>query len=306
MTEDTPLRTPYVVVDEFLPVLVANEMRIAVERHFGTPYGHSPEVHMRWEYWHVPGQYTYLRTLPEHVLGPRLTSTFRNSLMTWCHDTLGFAPTKHAYLSLYVNGCRQGQHNDSANGRFSFAYSLTKDVRRTSGGETLIWHETDYFRAQSRRPCSGSDFFNSIEPRFNRLVVFDSRMPHAVQLVEGNMDPVEGRIVIHGHIRETGPIVSGALEPLSVEQTISAFADAHASVLSNVAGIYHGPAAVRFIVAPDGSVIAARLILDRMRRLRQNSVAPADMLANLLSKLDDLRFPGSSGETVVTWPIGIG
>jgi len=124
-------------------------------------------------------------------------------------ETLGLRPAKASYLSLYVDGCRQNQHNDSTNGRFGFVYSLTRNSRRTSGGETLIWREDDYFETRIHRPCSGSDFFQSIEPRFNRLLVFDDRMPHAVQLVEGNMDPLDGRIVIHGHIREAEPIVKG-------------------------------------------------------------------------------------------------
>ena len=303
---ELPVRAPYLVVDEFLPISVALEMREAVERHFGDPLNHDPDGRMKWEYWHVPSLYTYLRTLPQNVLGARLTSTFYESLVTWCHVTLGLEPGRGAYMSLYVNGCRQGQHNDSANSRFSFVYSLTKDPRRTSGGETLIWHETDYFRTQSRRPCFGLDFFDAIEPRFNRLLVFDSRMAHAVQLIEGNMDPLEGRIVIHGHVREGVPIIAGALPQQLVEQTIARLADAHASQLGPYSGAYHGPAAIRFRIVQDGSVVSATVIMDRVRRLRRDVTEPANVLAELVSKLEATRFPVSAGETEVTWPIGMG
>jgi hypothetical protein len=120
------------------------------------------------------------------------------------------------YLSLYVNGCRQNQHNDSLNGRFGFVFSLTKDERKTTGGETLLWREIDYFGSLFHRPHAGEAFYEAISPNFNRLLVFDDRLPHAVQGVEGVMDPLEGRFVLHGHISEQGPIVDGALEPETV------------------------------------------------------------------------------------------
>jgi hypothetical protein len=75
-----PLRVPYVVVDDFMPPKVALEMRATAEMHFGNPYRHSLKTHANWDYWYVPGLYTYLRTDPAKVLGVRLTATFRNRL----------------------------------------------------------------------------------------------------------------------------------------------------------------------------------------------------------------------------------
>src|SRR5579872_2882386 len=68
-----PVRSSHLVVDDFMPSDIAREMRAAAEAHFGSPYHHSPKTHMNWDYWHVPGLYTYLRTLPEKVIGPVLT-----------------------------------------------------------------------------------------------------------------------------------------------------------------------------------------------------------------------------------------
>ena len=306
MTNNTPLRAPYLVMDDFLPSAVAQEMRAAVEAHLGNPYRHSPQTHMDWDYWHVPALYTYLRTLPEKVIGPRLTEIFHDRLFQWSSETLGLGAAKASYLSLYVNGCRQNQHNDSTNGRFGFVYSLTKNSRRTSGGETLIWREDDYFETRIHRPCTGADFFQSIEPRFNRLLVFDDRMPHAVQLVEGNMDPLEGRIVIHGHIKEAGPIVYGLLPHGLVLDLANQLASGYATDLGNSLMIYHGPAAVRFTVQPDGTVVGAHLILDRVRRLRGEGPGVQEMLAELVNRISNLRFPSSSEETIVALPFGFG
>jgi 2OG-Fe(II) oxygenase superfamily len=294
------------VIDDFLPSGQAQEMRGAIEAHFGGTDRHSRDTHMIWNYWHVPSLYTYLRTLPELVLGPQLADSFHTSLFKWSIETLGLGASKSAYLSLYVAGCRQGQHNDAANGRFGFVYYLTKNVRKTSGGETLIWREDDYLGARMFRPSAGENFFHSIEPRFNRLLVFDDRVPHAVQMVEGNMDPLEGRIVIHGHIREVGPIVHGPLPRDVVQEIANQLAIGYSAELGHALMIYHGPAVVRFTVRPDGTVANARLILDRVKRLRGEGPSVQEMLTGLVTRISLLHFPGSDEETIVTLPFGFG
>jgi hypothetical protein len=301
-----PITSPYLVVDDFMPAGTAREMRAVVEAHFGSPYRHTPQSHMNWNYWHVPGLYTYLRTLPEKVIGAALTEAFHTRLCEWSSDTLGLGAAKSSYLSLYVSGCCQRQHNDSLNGRFGFVYSLTKDVRKTSGGETLIWREDDYFEIRIHRPCSGIDFYGSIEPRFNRLLVFDDRVPHAVQLVEGNMDPVEGRLVLHGHIRESGPIVRGPLPREIVEEAANRLASTYAKDLGTALAIYHGPAAIRFTVQQDGAVSGEHLILDRVKRLRGEGPGVREILGELVNRVSALRFPSRGAETVVTLPFGFG
>ena len=191
---DGPFRAPYVVVDDFMPSAVALEMRATAEMHLGNPYQHSMKTHANWDYWYVPGLYAYLRT--EKVLGARLMGMFRSRLAEWTAERFGHLPARQCYLSLYINGCRQGQHNDAANGRFGYVYSLTKDDRRSIGGADIDLERRKLLRIQSRiNPAWGPAFYQSISPRFNRLLVFDDRIPHAVQLVEGGMDPIEGGLL---------------------------------------------------------------------------------------------------------------
>jgi hypothetical protein len=297
-----PLRAPYVVVDDFMPWTVAREMRASAEMHFGNPYQHSINTHAHWDYWYVPGLYTYLRTDPEKVLGARLTDSFRSRLAQWTAEQLGHLPARGCYLSLYVNGCRQAQHNDSANGRFGYVYSLTKDDRRTSGGETLIWREENYFESRMHEPASGPAFYDSVAPRFNRLLVFDDRMPHAVQLVEGDMDPVEGRLVIHGHIREAGPLISGPVPHDAVMAVVNELVGAFSADLGTSARVYRGPATVRCTVRSEGTVATAELILDRVKRVRCEGPPAAEMLARLVEQVAKLRFPRTDDDTDITLP----
>ena len=202
---------PVIVVDGFLPGRLAMAMRRDIDAHFASPQAHRRETHQVWNYWFVPELYTYLRTDADRVIGREHVDAFHEALREWSTGHLGMAQVTWPYLSLYVPGCRQDWHNDARNGRFAYVYSLTRNERRTSGGETLVLREGDPFRGNLVSATSGRGFYEAIEPRFNRLVIFDDRLPHAVERVDGLMDPVEGRIVLHGHLSEGSAIIAGAL-----------------------------------------------------------------------------------------------
>jgi hypothetical protein len=304
MTADDQPERPYIVVDGFLPAPTAARMRRQAEFHLGDAYGHSPATHSNWDYWYVPNQYTYLRTLPEQIIGRELADHFRDAVDAWARTELGLGAIRHCYLSLYVDGCRQRPHNDATNGRFGFVYSLTSDQRRSAGGETLLWCADT--RSRVRLPSSCSDFYDSVEPRFNRLLVFDDRLPHAVELVEGTMDPLDGRLVIHGHIRETGPFVSGGVsydEALTVAQDI---ARAQAEELGDQVNRYHGVVTVRMSVGPDGAVGRAKLLVDRLVSVRRTSLDPRLVAERLLARVSGISFSPSNRPGVVTLPFGFG
>src|SRR5437763_9342185 len=155
---------PLVVTDGFLPAELALQMRRAIDEHFANPQSHRPETHQVWNYWFVPELYTYLRASPERVIGQEGAAAFYEALRRWSIATLGMANVTWPYLSLYVPGCRQGWHNDSLNGRFGFVYSLTRDLRRTLGGETLVRREADSFRDNLTQPQAGRGFYETVEP----------------------------------------------------------------------------------------------------------------------------------------------
>jgi hypothetical protein len=300
------MRAPYVVVDDFLPLDAAEAMRLDIDTHFGSPESHRPETHQVWNYWFVPGLYTYLRTTPQKLIRLDRVESFMQVLRRWSADALGLREVTWPYLSLYVSGCRQSLHNDSANGRFAFVYSLTRDRRMTSGGETLVLNEGDLFRNNVATAQSATGFYTSIEPRFNRLVVFDDRMPHGVERVDGSMDPVEGRFVMHGHIRDKGAIVSGALTEQQVGGVVlEALIDFSAEALSRVR-LYHGPVVFRFFIGANGLVKSCAVLLDRVTATDANDMGWPKMLSGLIAKLTALKFPEANGETTVTQPVLMG
>ena len=189
--EPGPQRAPHMEEDEFLPARMADEMRAAIDAHFSEPHRTCPKPTRSG----IIG--TFRTSTPTCGQCPRRSSPGRWSSdsirsASWARETLGMGYVTWPYLSLYVDGCRQDLHNDFG-GRFGYVYSLTWDERKTIGGETIVLYDGDLFRNNMTSSAAGWNLYEMIPPRFNRLVVFDDRMPHGVQRVEGAMDPLEGR-----------------------------------------------------------------------------------------------------------------
>lgn len=140
----TRLLEPIIVVEDFFAG--ARDMRASFDRHFSDPHGNSPAIHQVWDYWYVPGLYTYLRTDVARVLPQVLVDEFVGALRASTMASLGMSRISPLWLSLYVDGCGQELHNDAGNGRWGFVYSLTDWDRRTfAGGETLILKDSGYW-----------------------------------------------------------------------------------------------------------------------------------------------------------------
>jgi hypothetical protein len=294
------------IIDDFLPREFAAAMRADIDSHFSTPFKHRPDTHQVWNFWFVPQAYTYLRTQPEKVIRRASVERFMGLLQAWSSETLGLARLSWPYLSFYISGCRQGLHNDANNGRFGFVYSLTRDERRSTGGETIVLRCGDPFLRNLRKASAGTAIYDLVEPRFNRLVVFDDRMVHGVQLVEGSMDPVEGRFVLHGHIEESGPIVTGPLPPEQVLQCLRPALEILDKEYADQARQYDGPLVLRLTILPDGRVSGLRVILDRVFAEREGAIGWNAIRSKLVELLGAVAFPAGTGETSVTLPLRFG
>jgi 2OG-Fe(II) oxygenase superfamily len=301
-----PMRAPHLVIDDFLPLEVAARLRADIERHFAEPGRHQRDTHQVWNYWFVPGLYTYLRTAPEKILQRADVDLFAEVLSSWSASRLGLRHVTWPYLSLYVDGCRQNLHNDSANGAFAFVYSLTRNERKTTGGETIVLHEGDLFRDHVAKPQAGRGLYDAIEPRFNRLVVFDDRLVHGVERIEGSMDPREGRVVLHGHLRADGPLVAGALSAAQVDDAATQIWTGFLNAAAARARLYHGPIALRFQVAASGQVESCAVLMDRVVATDASDVGWPALANELVVTLGRHRFPLAEGPTVVIQPFLFG
>jgi hypothetical protein len=297
-------RAPHAHVDNFLPDELARGMREAIDRHFADPYKQNAAQHQVWNYWYVPDMYTFLRTAPERVIPGELVQRFQSALTDWAWETLGLGYVTAPYLSLYVDGCSQSIHNDATNGRFGYVYSLTRDGRDTRGGETIVYHEGDLYRTMLTTMTGGrGGLYEMIEPRFNRLAIFDDRMPHGVNRIEGTMDPVHGRLVLHGHISETGPGTKGPLVPAQIGPVVEDAANQGLAAF-DMACDPHGPVVVRLVIEPDGSVGDARLVLDRLAF--PDGASTDGMAEAILAAARRATFPAADAATEAIVPVLIG
>lgn len=292
----------YMVVEDFFDGAAA--LREAFEAHFRNPNTHSQE-HQIWNYWYVPESYTYLRTAPGKVVPEPLVARFVQRLNHWAMTTLGLGTRQNPWLSLYVDGCVQTIHNDALNGQMGYVYSITKwDERNFLGGETLLFRPDRYWgTSRMRTSGAGRSFYELIPARFNQLLVFDDRIIHGVSPVQGTMDPQQGRVVIHGHLRAdtvaaTGPLTADrAMEALSPMR--SQFQEMAQRVLDHV----HGFMTVRLTITADGRVSSIRPLCDRLLSLSAQNEALEQFKAGVLRILSEVRFPSFASVSELTLPV---
>lgn len=297
------LSAPFLIVDDFLSPSVALALRADFDRHFSEPDMHQPEAHQIWNYWFVPNSYIYLRTTPAKILSSINLDAFVESLRRFASESLGLDKIGLPYLSLYVAGCSQNLHNDATNGRFAYVYSLTREPRATIGGKTILLREGDPFLNRMKMPSAGVDFYDTIEPTFNRLILFDDRLVHGVERVDGSMDPLHGRVVLHGHINEGGPWSKGGLTiselKVGIIDVVSQFLDENAASIR----LCHGLLMIRFEILPNGKVSKCMKILDRVIYDHNRFSDRSSLQARIMDLIKMKIFPKCSENTVVTLPL---
>jgi hypothetical protein len=284
------------VVDRFAPE--ARELRRVFDERFADPR-RAHAARFVWDWWHVPGQYTALRT-PAWTYFPKTPyERFHRRLVAWGRETLGCHDISPPWLSLYVEGCRQELHGDLPHGPWAFVFSLTRR-RGFRGGQTLLvrdavldfWHDFASVRAVEER-----ELIRAIEPVFARLVVFDPRIPHGVRTVTGTHDPREGRLVIHGWFVQPRPLVRGPLPARAL------LARAH-ELGALVGGLpVAGLASFAFSVDRRGGVRDVRLLSDTTRVPRADERARVRLVRRLREAIAAWRFGSQRAPSRVTLPL---
>lgn len=251
-------------LDRFAPEGAA--MRRELDRRFAEPRRATADRFV-WDYWHVPGQYTALRTPAWTYFSEKLYQRFHRRLVAWGRSTLGCHDISPPWLSIYIEGCRQELHGDLPHGPWAFVYSLTPWERRVfRGGETLLLRDEvlDFWETfTSIRSIEEPDLVREIEPRLGRLTVFDPRIPHGVREVRGTHDPRQGRAVLHGWFVQPRPFFTGPVAAREVEARVAALG---AVALELTAGLpLAGMLSLRLAITPAGKVRSVAALCDTTR-----------------------------------------
>lgn len=290
------------IVDRFDPE--AARLRAVFDARFANPRGTGADRFV-WDYWHVPGQYTALRTPAWTYFPPALYRRFHQRLVAWGRETLGCHDVSPPWLSLYVEGCRQELHGDLPHGPWAFVFSLTNWRQRAfRGGETLLvrdevldfWHD---FR--SVRGVEEGELLRAVPPLFDRLTVFDPRIPHGVRTVTGTHDPRHGRLVIHGWFVQPRPFIRGPLGKPALTSRIDDLTGALGAWIGDlpIAGLY----SLAFDVDRRGAVRRVRALSDTTRVPRADEPARRRLIRKLRATVEAWRFGAQRAASQVTLPL---
>lgn len=178
----------------------ATEMRRKYEQFFANPSQATRGEHFKCNVWYVPKCYSYNRIHADDVLGIELYDDFQNYLRMFARQ-LGFHNVTGSLLSFYRSGDFQSTHSDMKNGSLAYVYSLTDWAnRKFTGGETLVARPDIFDKLEPREHRSYQSYWEEYAAHFGQLLLFDDRLAHMVPTIQGTMDPLDARVVIHGHI----------------------------------------------------------------------------------------------------------
>lgn len=286
----------------------APALRSEFEARFADPLQTNSDRFV-WDYWHVPGQYTLLRTPAYHYFTEALYADFHESLVMWGRKNLGCWDISPPWMSCYVEGCKQEFHSDVPHGAWAYVFSLSPQKPAYRGGETLILKpETlSYWRNfASAEDREKSSFIETVEAKFNRLTVFDPRLPHAVSEVRGTHDPREGRLVIHGWFTQPKTYLDGYLPEKAVETILNEAT----GLVSELVGAFEqhpecigvqGTLAIGLQVSAAGELTSAKFMTNTL--ISEDGFEPKDLLKQILKVYKTLRFPKAKGPTWLTVPL---
>jgi hypothetical protein len=294
-------RRQLMVVDDFFAG--AEQMRQVFNERLGA-LREAPKERFVWDYWHVAGQYTYLRTFAADFFPPDLYARFSDRLMAWGRENLACTRIVPPWLSYYVDGCRQELHADVPHGPWAFVFSLTNWPERSfTGGETfLLSQETlDFWRSEPR----GAEilaFSELIEPMLNRLTVFDPRIPHGVRLVEGSRDPLDSRIAVHSWFYEPSLVVSQAIERAGQRRVFEATLAILLVSLGDLRGL-EGLVAARIDVSPEGEVTNAQVVSSSLVSRLGDHDAVEEVERRIEDHLANASFPRLPARAWAVFPV---
>ena len=265
----------YLTVDKFYSK--AKSLRAVFDERFANPLDSHAERFV-WDFWNVPGEYTHLRTPAYHYFPKKIYEPFHRYLVQWGREHLGCHDISPPWLSSYVTGCKQEPHQDMPHGPLAFVFSLTNwEKRKFKGGETFL-----------KNPRT------LIEPKFNRLTLFNPSVTHGVKELKGTMDPREGRLVIHGWFVNPRPFWVGPMKVRDVQNGIDRGLGA---IPFSQMKLGSGFAAYRLKISKKGTVDTVHTLVETFA----NENSAEKLAAHLL----DLSFrPGTTG-TTLTLPLRI-
>ncbi len=290
------------VTDQFYPD--ARSLRSVFQDRFAEPKVTSANRFV-WDYWHVPQQYTLLRTPADSFFPATMYKKFLSHLGEWAWKNLGCSAISSPWLSYYISDCEQKWHSDVPHGPWAFVYSLSPDRLEFSGGETQIVRPSvlqywNHFSGLQDREFHS--FVDTIAPKFNRLVVFDPRLPHGVSRVGGIQDPRKARLVLHGWFTQPKPYLEGGLSPAEVRKKVNPRLDQLVEEMAE-AGAWDGFLSLRLEVDPSGKIAKFKVLANTLWLTGEAPVSGKVVESRAAKLFQGLEFSAKREPSIITLPL---
>jgi hypothetical protein len=259
-----------------------------------------------WDYWHVPNQYTALRTPAYHFFPKKVYDQFHNDLVWWGRRNLGCHDISPPWMSCYLDGFGQELHGDLPHGPWAFVYSLTPwKQRKFSGGETILLKQDilEYWQGfQSSRGLELGDIVEEVPANFNRLTVFDPRIPHGVKAVRGVNDLLEGRLVIHGWFVQPRPFIEGPLAPKDLQVLIDDLSGELSEAIQDGLDI-QGMLSLRLKFEASGQISKVTQLTNSLKASNGDRALETSIVKHISTWLKKANVRKQRGPSLVTLPL---
>lgn len=296
--------TSFKIEDDFFSD--SKKMKQYFDSRFESPLK-ATEDRFVWDYWHVPKQYTLVRTLASQFFPEELYASWEQALCQWGQKHLGCDQISSPWLSYYVEGCEQRFHADNPHGPWAFVFSLTDwENRKFRGGETEIMSDQvlNYWEQfEASRGLEEESLLEKIEPLFSRLTVFDPRKPHGVRQVFGEADPRRARIVLHGWFLEPQPFVEGGLKDFDLGPYFSSELSQFLDKVESQEQFYSGLLTTRVKIDTSGIVTGADIIVNTLKSTPHESANLQELEKGIQMVFENLKFPVCDKESELTLPL---
>jgi hypothetical protein len=293
------------------PIIIENRFSPqakALRKHFENNFAVHKDIRSErfvWDYWYVKDQYQFLRTPAYHYFPSTIYQKFHSQLVQWGREVLGCHDVSPPWLSYYVEGMEQKIHSDVPHGPWAWVYSLTLQTKKFDGGETFILKPETLNYWQNfvdEKEREQKAYVENIAPDFNRLIVFDPRLPHGVTPVRGTADPLQGRVVIHGWFVEPRPYVVGGLSTALVQKGLQPALIEMSQVLNQLQN-FHGTMSFRLSVAASGEVTKFQWLTDTIVSLAHNETETMQLKNWIRSRFSNTEFRKTSSPSKITVPL---
>ena len=265
-----------------------------------------------WQYWHIPGRYTHLRTPAVPYFSPKELQPWLQTLSQIAQADFGCAEISPPWLSLYTDGCYQNWHADVPHGPWAYVFSLTKDPKKFQGGRTQILKPStlDFWNqfGSVNSDCHSEDLLQSISLSLGELLIFDARLPHAVEILRGVSSPVEGRIVLHGWLTQPRPFIEGAISLRQALKCVDPILQEWLSTRASLVSQWHGVLTLRLHFSQTGTCMAEIIsssVIDLSKRSYLGFVNSRDLKAIVLD-LGKVKVPQRDSASQLTLPLVFG